>query len=141
MRCINGPRTIRRGEPNASSGRTCSPSMITANSASMPIAPSDAGRWRSRDALPAARVPRLALRRSRFPFRAAMQRFDRSSERVAVELRVERIGGGVVRHRNDVAEVEVQVVVGEPTRAPERAGPHARQLLARYAGESLDRLA
>src|SRR5690348_16373918 len=63
------------------------------------------------------------------------------SERVALELRVERIARRVVRHGDDVSEIEVEMVVGEAAIFAGWKNPCAGERLARDLGIPLGPLA
>src|SRR5690242_3588202 len=131
---MTGPRTTRRGEPNPSSGFTGWPSITTTNSASMPIA--DMVAWCGATvARPRGRAVRRR-RRSRLGLAIVIAR----SERVALELRVERIARGIVGHGDDVPEIEMQMVVGEAAILADGADPRRRQRLARDLRVALDPL-
>src|SRR5689334_4484551 len=62
-------------------------------------------------------------------------------QRVALELRVERIARRVMRHGDDVAEIEVQMVVREAAIPARRADPRPRKRLAGDLRVALDSLA
>src|SRR5688500_18002455 len=116
-----------RGSPKTSSGLTFRPSTITSNSDSMPIAA-----WRNRFT-PADSV--------RPPFLTSYC-FRKSVLMIAVPHAVLGLfAGRVARHERDVAEVEVQVVIGEPDAVAVRARPESGERLRGDAAVALDLLA
>src|SRR5690348_5111788 len=63
------------------------------------------------------------------------------SERVALQLRIERIAGRVVRHRDQIPEVDAEMIVGKAELVPHWPDPSAGKRGARDLGEALDAIA
>ena len=62
----------------------------------------------------------------------------KTSSGFALELRVVRIARRIVRHRDEIAEVDVQMIIGEATILANRPDPRTGQRLARDVGVALD---
>src|SRR3954462_9932242 len=117
---------ILRGLPKMSSGLTCTPSMITANSASMPIAAS----WiRSRGDDLFSPV---------FFFFSCAIRITQCSSHLSISCEASSTLH-IPRNRQHVPEVEVHVILGVTGGRAVRARPDSGQCLSGDQAEALDR--